>query len=145
MPHILVSAGLAGRNLGTVMISSWGDRAHAGPVPADEGPCPRYRVMDTRGPCQIGSSPLSIGLAVIYLIYAVLALLLCTLFVKTCVAQMNETGRGITIRKVILVLRPSQTIHSVVVAGLGPAIHEPPHTPCRFPWMTGTRPGKTIR
>jgi len=25
-----------------------------------------------------------------------------------------------------------------------PAIHEPRHGPCRFPWMPGTRPGMTI-
>jgi predicted XRE-type DNA-binding protein len=43
-----------------------------------------------------------------------------------------------------LVLRRRQTIHSTVLAGLGPAIHETRHKPYRFSWMPGTRPGKTI-
>ena len=30
------------------------------------------------------------------------------------------------------------------LAGLGPAIHASRHMSCRFPWMPGTRPGKTI-
>jgi hypothetical protein len=37
-----------------------------------------------------------------------------------------------------------KAIYLVVVAGLGPAIHEPRHTRREFPWMPGTRPGKTI-
>ena len=41
-------------------------------------------------------------------------------------------------------LGPRQTIHSIVVAGLGPATHEPQYAPCRFPWMPGRKPGKTI-
>ena len=31
------------------------------------------------------------------------------------------------------------------MAGLGPATHEPRQTPCWFPWMPGTRSGKTTR
>jgi hypothetical protein len=33
----------------------------------------------------------------------------------------------------------------IVLAGLDPTIHESRHTPCRFPWISGTRPGKSIR
>ena len=44
----------------------------------------------------------------------------------------------------LLVLRRRQTIHSTVLAGLGPAIHETRHKPYRFSWMPRTRPGKTI-
>jgi hypothetical protein len=40
-----------------------------------------------------------------------------------------------------LVLRLKQSIHSVVMAGLVPAIHELLRRACRFPWMPGTRPG----
>ena len=32
-------------------------------------------------------------------------------------------------------LRPRQTIHPIVVAGLGPATHEPRHRPCPLPWL----------
>jgi hypothetical protein len=39
----------------------------------------------------------------------------------------------------LLLLRPRQTIYPIVLAGLDPAIHEVRRTPCRFPWMPGTR------
>ena len=44
-----------------------------------------------------------------------------------------------------LVLRLKQSLHSVVMAGLVPAIHELLRTACRFPWMPGTRPGMTVK
>jgi len=39
----------------------------------------------------------------------------------------------------ILEIGPSQSIYPIVVAGLGPAIHEWRHAPCQLPWMPGTR------
>ena len=43
-----------------------------------------------------------------------------------------------------LELRHRRTIHSTVLAWLGPAIHETRHRSYRYSWMPGTRPGKTI-
>lgn len=64
---------------------------------------PRYRVIDTRGPWFIGASPLSGGLAVFYLAYAVLLMLLTRCSSAPCLAHVNITGRGSTIRKIVLV------------------------------------------
>jgi glycosyltransferase involved in cell wall biosynthesis len=61
----------------------------------------RYRVLDTRGPWQIGSSPLYGACAVIYFGVAILALFQARLS-SPCVAHVNIAGRGSTIRKVIL-------------------------------------------
>ena len=62
----------------------------------------RYRIINSRGPWFIGASPLSICGAVIYLAYASLALVFAGCSSKPCVAHVNITGRGSTIRKVIL-------------------------------------------
>ena len=61
----------------------------------------RYRVVDSRGPWYIGSSPLYVAGAVIYFGYAILTLFQARLS-SPCVAHVNITGRGSTIRKVIL-------------------------------------------
>jgi glycosyltransferase involved in cell wall biosynthesis len=61
----------------------------------------RYRVVDSRGPWYLGSSPLHVFGAVIYLGSAMLTLFRARLS-SPCVAHVNITGRGSTIRKVIL-------------------------------------------
>jgi glycosyltransferase involved in cell wall biosynthesis len=62
----------------------------------------RYRVVDSRGPWFIGASPVSICSAVVYLTYAILTLLLARCFVRPCLLHVNITGRGSTIRKIVL-------------------------------------------
>ena len=61
----------------------------------------RYRVVDSRGPWYLGSSPLHVVGAVIYFGSAMLTLFRARLS-SPCVAHVNITGRGSTIRKVIL-------------------------------------------
>jgi glycosyltransferase involved in cell wall biosynthesis len=61
----------------------------------------RYQVVDSRGPWYLGSSPLHVVGAVIYLGSAMLTLFRARLS-SPCVAHVNITGRGSTIRKVIL-------------------------------------------
>jgi glycosyltransferase involved in cell wall biosynthesis len=60
-----------------------------------------YRVVDSRGPWYLGSSPLHVIGAVIYLGSAMLTLFRARLS-SPCVAHVNITGRGSTIRKIIL-------------------------------------------
>jgi glycosyltransferase involved in cell wall biosynthesis len=60
-----------------------------------------YRIVDSRGPWYLGSSPLRVAGAVFYLGRAVLTLLRARLS-SPCVAHVNITGRGSTIRKIIL-------------------------------------------
>jgi len=61
----------------------------------------RYRVVDSRGPWYLGSSPLHVASAVIFLARAMLALFRVRLS-SPCVAHVNIAGRGSTIRKIIL-------------------------------------------
>jgi glycosyltransferase involved in cell wall biosynthesis len=61
----------------------------------------RYRVVDSRGPWYIGSSPLSVAGAIFYFGFAILTLVQARLSSR-CVAHVNITGRGSTIRKIIL-------------------------------------------
>jgi len=61
----------------------------------------RYQVVDSRGPWYLGSSPLHVAGAVIYFGSAILTLFRARLS-SPCVAHVNITGRGSTIRKVIL-------------------------------------------
>lgn len=63
-----------------------------------------YRVVDSRGPWFIGASPLYGCGAVIYLGYAVLALFLARCVPRPCLLHVNITGRGSTIRKIILLI-----------------------------------------
>jgi glycosyltransferase involved in cell wall biosynthesis len=63
----------------------------------------RYQIVDSRGPWYLGASPMHIAGAVIYFSRAALTLLRARLFSSPCVAHVNITGRGSTIRKVILV------------------------------------------
>ncbi len=62
----------------------------------------RYRVVDSRGPWFIGASPLCTFGAIIYLGYAVLALLLSRCSLRPHLLHVNITGRGSTIRKIVL-------------------------------------------
>jgi exopolysaccharide biosynthesis WecB/TagA/CpsF family protein len=62
---------------------------------------PRYRVIDTRGPWFLGASPLRIGFAAVYLASAALKLVRARRSSR-CAVHVNITGRGSTIRKVIL-------------------------------------------
>jgi glycosyltransferase involved in cell wall biosynthesis len=61
-----------------------------------------YRVIDSRGPWFIGASKFYIGGAVIYLVCAVLSLLFARCSLQPCLLHVNITGRGSTIRKVVL-------------------------------------------
>jgi glycosyltransferase involved in cell wall biosynthesis len=98
---------------GTVLIVIPGGLEHGGGIGRQMGyflqDCqatkqrPRYRIVDSRGPWYIGASPLHIAGAVIYLGHAALVLVHARLFSSPCLAHINITGRGSTIRKVILV------------------------------------------
>jgi glycosyltransferase involved in cell wall biosynthesis len=61
-----------------------------------------YCIVDTRGPWFLGSSPLCIGFSVAYLAGALLRLATIRLFARPCVVHANITGRGSTVRKVVL-------------------------------------------
>jgi glycosyltransferase involved in cell wall biosynthesis len=61
----------------------------------------RYKVVDSRGPWYLGSSPLHVVGAVAYLGRAILTLSRACLS-SPCVAHVNITGRGSTIRKIML-------------------------------------------
>src|SRR6516165_5792772 len=60
-----------------------------------------YRIVDSRGPRHIGASQLHIAGAIFYFGRAAL-IMLWARFSSPCVAHVNITGRGSTIRKVIL-------------------------------------------
>ena len=62
----------------------------------------KYRVVDTRGPWFLGDSPLCIGFAGLYLVTALLKLAKARFFCGLRVVHANITGRGSTLRKVIL-------------------------------------------
>jgi glycosyltransferase involved in cell wall biosynthesis len=61
----------------------------------------RYRVIDSRGPWFLGSSPLHVIGSIAYFGRAILTVSRACLS-SPCVAHVNMTGRGSTIRKVIL-------------------------------------------
>lgn len=61
-----------------------------------------YTVVDTRGPRFIGGSVIYTFLAVFYLALSLLRLLQARLFGSSGVAHINITGRGSTIRKIIV-------------------------------------------
>ena len=96
---------------GTVLIVTPGGLEHGGGIGRQMGyflqACqmthqgPRYRIVDSRGPWYIGASPLHIAGAIIYFGRAAL-IMLWTRVSSPCVAHVNITGRGSTIRKVIL-------------------------------------------
>lgn len=61
----------------------------------------RYQVVDSRGPWYLGSSPLHVVGSIAYLGRAILTLSRACLS-SPCVAHVNITGRGSTVRKLIL-------------------------------------------
>jgi glycosyltransferase involved in cell wall biosynthesis len=61
-----------------------------------------YRVVDSRGPWFLGSSPLYTFCSALYLASAMMRLLRARLSAAPCVAHINITGRGSTFRKIIL-------------------------------------------
>jgi glycosyltransferase involved in cell wall biosynthesis len=100
-----------GLRTGTVLIVTPGGLEHGGGIGRQMGyflrayqasqQRLRYRVVDSRGPWYIGSSPLCIAGAIVYFGCATLILLRARLS-SPCVAHVNITGRGSTIRKVLL-------------------------------------------
>ena len=102
-----------GLETGTVLIVTPGGLEHGGGIGRQMGyflranqvseQKLRYRIVDSRGPWYLGASPMHIVGAVIYFGRTVLALLRARLFSSPCIVHVNITGRGSTIRKVILV------------------------------------------
>jgi glycosyltransferase involved in cell wall biosynthesis len=98
--------------VGTVLIVAAGGLEHGGGIGRQMGyflrahsagpQTLRYRVVDSRGPWFIGASPLASCGAVIYLGCAILALVFARFSCRPCLLHVNITGRGSTIRKVIL-------------------------------------------
>lgn len=98
--------------LGTVVILCPGGLEHGGGIGRQMGyflrACPlrangaTYRVVDSRGPWFLGASPLCIGFSAAYLAGALLRLATVRLFARPCVIHANITGRGSTVRKVVL-------------------------------------------
>jgi glycosyltransferase involved in cell wall biosynthesis len=68
---------------------------------ADRGRDPRlvYRLIDSRGPWFLGASPLRTILAVGYLAGSLVNLLAIRMSNPRCIAHINITGRGSTVRK----------------------------------------------
>jgi len=97
---------------GTVIIVSPGGLEHGGGIgrqmgyflhALSSGPQGiHYRIVDSRGPWFIGASPLSSCSAVIYLSCTLIALVFTRCTQAACLAHVNITGRGSTIRKIIL-------------------------------------------
>lgn len=88
------------------------------------GPGLAYRVIDSRGPWFLGASPFYIGLAGVHLAGAVVKLLTARLTNSSCLAHVNITGRGSTVRKIVLLtfargvgLRYLLHVHDVDYAG----------------------------
>jgi glycosyltransferase involved in cell wall biosynthesis len=62
----------------------------------------RYQVVDSRGPWFLGSSRMHSCLAAGYLAGAALKLIAARIAQSPCIAHINITGRGSTIRKIII-------------------------------------------
>jgi glycosyltransferase involved in cell wall biosynthesis len=100
------------QQVGTVLIVTPGGLEHGGGIGRQMGyflqtrhASPKglgYRVVDSRGPWFIGASPLSSFGAVFYLAHAAVALLLARCSMQPCLLHVNITGRGSTIRKILL-------------------------------------------
>jgi glycosyltransferase involved in cell wall biosynthesis len=61
-----------------------------------------YQILDSRGPWFLGSSPFHAAFSVVYLARALLKLLAVRLHGRPCILHVNITGRGSTLRKIIL-------------------------------------------
>jgi glycosyltransferase involved in cell wall biosynthesis len=98
--------------LGTVVILCPGGLEHGGGIGRQMGYFLRashfrangatYRVVDSRGPWFLGAAPLCIGFSAAYLAGALLKLATLRLFARPCAIHANITGRGSTVRKVVL-------------------------------------------
>jgi len=103
-----------GRPTSSVLIVTPGGLEHGGGIGRQMGYFLRalhvspkglsYRVVDSRGPWFLGASPLYSCGAVAYLGYALLALLLARCSLRPPLLHVNITGRGSTIRKVLLLI-----------------------------------------
>jgi glycosyltransferase involved in cell wall biosynthesis len=62
-----------------------------------------YEIVDSRGPWFLGASPLHTIFAGFYLVGALLKMLTMRLRAMPCIVHVNITGRGSTVRKVVLV------------------------------------------
>ena len=97
---------------GTVLVVSPGGLEHGGGIGRQMGYFLQarqgredgavYRVVDSRGPWFLGSSPLYIYWSGLYLAYAMMKLLWARLSAAPFLAHINITGRGSTVRKIIL-------------------------------------------
>jgi len=97
---------------GNVLVVSPGGLEHGGGIGRQMGYFLRarkgreesvvYRVVDSRGPWFLGSSPLYTFCSGLYLARAMTELLWARLSAAPCVAHINITGRGSTVRKIIL-------------------------------------------
>jgi len=97
---------------GNVLVVSPGGLEHGGGIGRQMGYFLRarkgreesvvYRVVDSRGPWFLGSSPLYTFCSGLYLARAMTRLLWARVSAAPCVAHINITGRGSTVRKIIL-------------------------------------------
>jgi glycosyltransferase involved in cell wall biosynthesis len=102
---------MSGPVIGTVVIVCPGGLENGGGIGrqmgyflhANEGRDPRlvYRLIDSRGPWFLGASPLRTILSVGYLVSSLLNLLVIRVSSPRCIAHINITGRGSTVRKSI--------------------------------------------
>ncbi len=95
----------------TVLILCPGGLEHGGGIGRQMGyflnapglrPGPAYRVVDTRGRWFLGASPLFKGISALILARSLLALIAARLSAAPCLAHVNITGRGSTIRKLVV-------------------------------------------
>ena len=101
-----------GIRVGTVLVVIPGGLEHGGGIGRQMGYFLRvqrahddgiaYRVVDSRGPWFLGSSPLYVFWSALFLINAMVRLLSARLSGRPCLAHINITGRGSTIRKIVL-------------------------------------------
>jgi glycosyltransferase involved in cell wall biosynthesis len=62
----------------------------------------QYRIIDTRGPWFLGAAPRYKAASLVYLARAAFAMLAARLSGPACAVHVNITGRGSTVRKVLL-------------------------------------------
>jgi glycosyltransferase involved in cell wall biosynthesis len=62
----------------------------------------RYEILDTRGPAYLGAAPLELGRAIIYFARSIARLTTMAGRNRSTLLHVNITGRGSTVRKVVL-------------------------------------------
>src|ERR1051326_4515879 len=100
-------------SVGTVVIVCPGGLENSGGIGRQMGyflraresryPALDYQIADSRGPWFLGASRVHIGLSGVHLAGAMLKLLTVRLTTASCIAHINITGRGSTVRKIALV------------------------------------------